>query len=64
MAQRKTEQAGNEQIFIPKMTFKKTTGPNSTLITIVSGKAGSPQGALQENARHLKIDTLGEKGGP
>ena len=30
----------NESISIQKMTFEKTPGPNGTVITMVSGKAG------------------------
>ena len=36
MAQRKADKKGNEQIFIDKMTFRKTLGPNGTVITMVS----------------------------
>ena len=46
MIQRRTEQSENEQISVEKMTFCKLVGPNGTVITMSSGKAGSRQGVV------------------
>ena len=40
IAQRKTVRTENEPISISQMTFHNSLGPNGTVITLVSGKAG------------------------
>ena len=45
MAQRKTEKTGSEPICIGKMSLQKPLGPNGTVITMVSRKAGREQNA-------------------
>ena len=43
MAQRKTEKTGNGPICIEQMSFLKPLGPNGTVITVFSRKAGREQ---------------------
>ena len=59
-AQRKADKTENEQISIEQMTFQKQLGPNGTVITMVSWKAGSALGRLLDESRKTKSHSLTE----